>query len=136
MARQAATSSETSQASEQVPENGQLEQLAAMNGEAMGAFAEACQAYVKGVAMINGELADFMNTRLRHDAELGQALAACKDWTEIVSLQQTWYQVTASEYQAETSKLMDMATKMASESWTPLYRRVNATMESARKAGS
>ncbi|MEM7221806.1 MAG: phasin family protein [Pseudomonadota bacterium] len=129
MARRVQATSKTTQPND----NGQLEQLAAINGAAMGAFAEACQAYVKGVALINGELADFMNTRLRHDAELGEALAACKDWNEVVTLQQDWYQETASEYQAETSKLMEMATKMASESWTPVYQQVNATMESARK---
>ena len=48
MARREPTQTETSQAID----NGQLEQLATMNGAAMGAFAEACQAYVKGVALL------------------------------------------------------------------------------------
>ena len=132
MAGREKTPSETPQTND----NAQLEQLAAMNGAAMGAFAEAYQAYVKGVTLINGELTAFMNTRLRHDANLGQALAACKDWNEVVTLQQGWYQEAATEYQAETARLMEMTTKMARESWTPVTQQVNAAMETGRKPRS
>ena len=117
-------------------ENNQLEQMAAMNGAAMGAFTEACQAYVQGVALLNGELAEFMNTRLRRDAELGEALAGCKDLNDVVDLQQGWYQAAAAEYQAETGRLMEMATKVATESWAPVYQRANTTLQSTGSKGS
>jgi hypothetical protein len=48
--------------------------LAAFNGGAMEAFAQTCQAYARGAAILNGELMGFVNARLNHDAELGRAL--------------------------------------------------------------
>ena len=129
MAKREAPLPETTQSTE----NGQLEQLAALNGAAMGAFTDACQAYVKGVFLFNEELTGFMNTRLQHDAELGRSLADCNDWNEVVKLQQSWVQEAAAEYQAESGKLAQIASKMASESWAPIQQRANAAVELTHK---
>ena len=53
-----------------------------LTGAAMEIFSQACQAYASGLATLNGELMSFVTTRLKHDAELGRALAKCSDWAD------------------------------------------------------
>ena len=109
-----------SSSASQASPNQQLEQMTAFNGAAMEVFTQACQAYATGFAKLNGELLNFVNTRLKHDADLGQALAKCSDWTEASNIQRQWAQTASEEYLAEAGKLMDMAAKVAKESWEPV----------------
>lgn len=122
----------SSKASEASP-NEQLEKMTAFNGAAMEVFTQAFQAYASGVATLNGELLGFVNTRLKHDADLGQALAKCSNWADATNLQQDWAQTASEEYSAEAGKLMEMASTVAKESWEPVSAKAEKAVEELRK---
>ena len=125
--------SKTTPATSQGGTTEQLDHIAAFNGEAMEVFAQACQAYASGVATLNGELMGFVNTRLNHDTELSQAFSQCANWSVAVSLQQKWAKQAFQEYLAEASRLTDLASKVAKESWEPVYERAGRVMTELNK---
>jgi hypothetical protein len=108
--------------------NEQLNQMAAANGAAMEIFAQACQAYATGVATLNGELMGFVNTRLNRDIELSRALCRCANWSDAINLQQDWAQQATREYLAEAGRITDLASRVAQESWQPVYDRANKVL--------
>jgi len=99
----------------------QIDQITAFNNTTMDAFTKASQAYVSGMAAVNGEVFRFVTRRLRHDVEVGQSLAGCDDLSKAASLQQDWARKAMDDYMAETGKLMELASKATMESWKPLY---------------
>lgn len=101
----------------------QFEIVTAINGAAMDIFSQACQAYASGLATVNSELVSFVNTRLKHDAELGEALAKCRNWTDAATLRQDWAQTASVEYLAEASRLMEVTAEVSKESWKPVSAR-------------
>lgn len=113
--------------------NEQLASMTAFNGAAMEVFTQACQAYATGLATLNGELMSFVNTRLKHDADLGQALAKCSNWADAANLQQIWMQKASEAYIEESSKLMEAASKVAKESWEPVSAKAEQAVEELRK---
>ena len=114
--------------------NEQLQRMAAVNGAAMEIFAQACQAYAKGVAALNGELMGFVNTCLNRDDELGRALSQCSDWSDAVNLQQDWAQQATQEYLAEAGRLTELASKVTKESWEPVYDRADKVLTEFNKS--
>ena len=115
--------------------NEQLERMTAFNGTAMEIFSQACQAYASGVATLNGELMGFVNSRLNRDVELGRALSQCSNWSDAVNLQQDWAQQANQEYLAEASRLMELSSKVAKESWEPVYDQANQVLTQPNKPG-
>jgi len=113
--------------------NEQLERMTACNGTAMEIFAQSCQAYASGVATLNGELMGFVNSRLNRDVELGRALSQCSNWSDAVNVQQDWAQQANQEYLAEASRLTELASKVAKESWEPVYDQANSVLTEFNK---
>jgi hypothetical protein len=109
--------------------DGQMERMAAANGATMDIFARTCRAYVSGFTSMNAELMGFVNTRLNHDVELNASLAKCNNWTQAVGMQQEWLQQATQEYVAESGRLMEVATKVANETWTPVQERASQALQ-------
>ncbi len=109
-----------------------IQRMTAMNGVAGEVMAEAVKAYVEGVSAWNNELMKFMKLRMDHDMELSESLAKCRSFEEAARLQQAWMQQTTEEYIAEASKLMELASKTATENWAPIYERANKAMTEFR----
>jgi hypothetical protein len=59
------------------------------------------------------ELVRFATTRLKRDADFGQALATARTWTDAVKLQQDWAQAAIEDYTEETRRLMEIASSSA-----------------------
>ena len=116
--------------------NEQLASMTAFNGAAMEVFRQACQAYATGLATLNGELMSFVNTRLKHDADLGQALAKCSNWADAANLQQEWAQKASQEYLLEAGKLMEVASKVAQESWQPVSAKAEQAIKELQKTAA
>lgn len=106
----------------------QLERMGALGGAAFEIFSQACRAYTTGVAQLNGELMNFVDSRLSRDAKLGNALSKCHDWSDAVDLQQDWARQATQDYLAETSKLMELGSMVARDSWQPVYERANQAL--------
>ena len=113
--------------------NEQLERVAEFNGTAMEVFAQACQSYAKGVATLNEELMSFVNARLSRDVELSRALSQCSNWSDAASLQQQWAQQATQEYLTEAGRLTELASRVAKESWEPVYERANEVLSEFNK---
>ena len=116
----------------------QTEAMVTMNAMAIETFTKACQAYLNGWATLNGELAGFMAKRLNHDAELGSSLARCESWEEAAELQRDWARVTAEEYAAEASRLMELTSEMTAEvtaeQWKPVWAQAEKAVADVKKA--
>ncbi len=111
-----------------------LKRMTAMNGMAGEVMAEAMKAYMQGVSAWNDEVMKFMKLRMDHDMELSESLAKCRSFEEATRLQQAWMQQTTEEYLAEASKLMELASKTATENWAPIYERANKALTEFRSA--
>ena len=97
-------------------------QMTAINGDAMQAFAQACQAYASCIASLNKEFMGFVSTRLDRDVELSQALTQCGNWSDAVDLQQKWARQATEEYMTEAGRITALASNLAKEAWKPVYR--------------
>ena len=131
-----ASKSEGSAKVTQTQASDQLEFMGAFSGTAFEVFSQACLAYASCAAQLNGELMGFANTRMNRDVELSHALSKCDSWPNAVGLQQDWAQQAMQEYMAEASKLVELASKVASESWAPVYERADQALAELNKPAS
>ncbi|MDH3596859.1 MAG: phasin family protein [Rhodospirillales bacterium] len=129
MAQQAKQTSKTTQAEL----TGQLEQIAAFNGAAMDMISRAGQAYFNSVTALNEELMRFAALRMQHDAEFGQTLTKCQDWSAAAELQQGWVREASEEYFAEAGKLFELASKATIEGWKPVQKRATQALDDLQK---
>ena len=105
-------------------DNGErLADLAAFNGVAMEMIADGWSAYARGLAALNGEVLGFVNLRLRQDTDLARAMTRCDSWEDALGLQRDWARQATEQYTAEASKLGELASGVAQESWQPFYAR-------------
>ena len=93
--------------------NDQMAMLASANGAFVKAMAKASQSYVDGIGEITREFSDFLNTRLKHDVELGETMSSAKDWGQVAEAQQEWVRQAGEEYMAEAQKIVDLSMKLA-----------------------
>ncbi len=110
-------------------------QRAAVNSDAMTAFANAMQAYSNGIVAYNGEMMSFLNSRLQHDADLGQALSHCHTWSDAMQVQQDWAQQTLQEYVAHAGRMTEMASNLAKDGLEPVYQTAGHLMTQLHKTG-
>jgi hypothetical protein len=106
--------------------------MPALNTEMMGTLGEAGSAYLRGVVSLNQEIAGFINKRLEHDAELSRALGKCKDWKEATELQQNWFREASEEYASSARTLMELSSRIMSETWAPLQRSEEKLSDTAK----
>jgi hypothetical protein len=97
-----------------------LSELHDWQGATMDDVSKASQAYMNGVAAVNQEIANFLQTRLRHDIELGESLARCRTLTEATRAQGDWLKQATDDYTAETQKLFELGSTLMSGAWTPM----------------
>lgn len=91
-------------------------------GATLDDVTNASQAYVNGVAAVNQEIANFLQTRLKHDIALGEALARCRTLAEATEAQGDWLKQATDDYTAETQKLFDLGSTLMRGGWTPTER--------------
>jgi hypothetical protein len=112
----------------------QLERMAAFNGAALDMMTRASQAYLSSMTALNEELMRFAALRLQHDAEFGQTLTKCEDWSAAAELQQGWVREAGEEYFAEAGKLFELASKATIEGWKPVQDRAREALGELQKA--
>lgn len=100
----------------------QLERLGAIGGELGEAMMRSTRACFDGMSQFNGEIVEFVNDRLRRDADFGQSLARCGNWAEAASLQQDWARRTMQDYFSESARLWQLASKATLVSMDPMLR--------------
>jgi|GEM_PF-2966350 len=93
---------------------------AAWPGAALDGVNNASQEYVKSVAEVNQEIANFVQSRLRHDIALGESLARCRTLADATKAQGDWLKQATDDYAAETQKLFELGSRLMGGSWMPL----------------
>lgn len=111
--------------------NDQMATLAAANGAFVKAMAKASQSYIEGVGELTREFSDFLNTRLKHDVELGETMSSAKDWGQVAEAQQEWVRQAGEEYMAEAQKIVDLSMKLASNGGSFLAEPMTASKGAA-----
>ena len=96
--------------------------MADFNGTAMATYLEASRAFTNGLMALNSEILSFATRRWEHDRDLGQSLTGCDNWEKASAVQQDWTEQAMKDYVDEASRLMDMASRMTQEAWSPLYK--------------
>lgn len=107
------------------PLSSQTAALASLNGTMVQLFAQTTQNYVNGMASLTREVAEFMSQRLDRNAELGEAMAHCKNLSDMSDLQQDWLHQASEAYLAEMRKLGELSGKLVGESFAPLTKAMN-----------
>ncbi|MBC6981321.1 phasin family protein [Caulobacter sp. 17J80-11] len=74
-----------------------------------GGFADIGAPYWEGVRRMQSEYVAFMARRLEDDRQTLQALAACKDVSDVMDVQQRWAARCGDAYLREAPKLAAMA---------------------------
>jgi hypothetical protein len=93
---------------------------AAWPGAALDGVNNAGQEYVKSVAEVNQEIANFVQNRLRHDIALGESLSRCRTLADATKAQGDWLKQATDDYAAETQKLFELGSRLMRGSWMPL----------------
>lgn len=106
-------------------------QLENWQGPTLDDVTNAGQAYVNGVAAVNQEIANFLQTRLRHDLALGEALARCRTLAEATKAQSDWLKQASDDYTAETQKLFDLGSSLMRGGWAPAKQAETAPKAAA-----
>lgn len=118
------------------PEMGEREDLGAFvafNGVAAETFMKSCQAYSDRAATMNAEVMSFINGRLTRGIEFSETVCRCKNWADVVSLQQRWAREATEEYLSEARKLTELAANLTTESWEPLIEQAGQTIADLNK---
>lgn len=90
-------------------------EMANRQAAALHGMTEAGQAYAKSFTEVNQEIANFLQTRLRHDVEFAESLARCRTLSEATNLQSEWLKQAADEYSREAQKLFALGSSLMQE---------------------
>lgn len=99
------------------------------NNEAIGAYMEATQTMLRGVAAFNAELLSFATTRFQKSVELSQSIAECSGPHEAFQLQCECGRSETEQYFDEATKMMNMAAEVARDSWAPIQSQASSALE-------
>lgn len=91
------------------------------NGSTVETFGQFNEAFAKACLEWQKEVGRFVGARVGTDIEAQQTLTKCRDWTEIVKVQQAWATAAAQAYADETGRLTDIALQYARSVITPKH---------------
>ncbi len=98
------------------------------------AFVASNSAVAKGFEAIGKEFLAFAQRSVEGHMAQARALIGAKDVQEFVELQNDYAKRRLEDTIAETAKLTELSTQVASEAIEPLKKRVDATVETVLKA--
>jgi len=98
------------------------------------AVARSSEAYRKACLAWQEEVVRFANDRLKQDSQLRQAMFESGNWADLVKAQQQWALTTVQDYLNESSRLMQMASRIVHDGMEPLREASAASAERATAA--
>ena len=96
------------------------------NVEAVMAAGNAC---TKGMEAINGEIMAFTKQVMENNVAAAQAVMGAKTLQEMVELQSQFAKASFDGFVSQSTKVSEMATKVAKETSEPLNQRMTTVME-------
>ncbi len=100
-------------------------------GDAMTRYGETC---AQGLAALQQEVAGFAETRIASNQALAQKMAQCREWTELVQLQQDWARETSAAYLAESSRMTSLFSELSRAWLGPMEAMLEAAPAAMRQA--
>jgi len=109
----------------------------AKNGkQQIEAWSAAGTTYGKGVEAIGGECVNFAKQALDNNVQVTKAILGAKSLNEVMDLQTDYARNSFEGLLARTTKVGEMATKVAQETAAPINAQVTATVEKLRKTAA
>lgn len=101
-------------------------------GEAMNQYGETC---AKNFSALQKEIAGFAEDRLASNQALAEKMSKCRDWNDLVQLQQDWARETSEAYLKESTRVAQLFTEL-SRAWLGPMGTLLEAAPTAAKPGS
>jgi len=86
-----------------------------VNGAAMETLARSGETFSKAAAEWQQEIGRFTAARFQRDSEFGQKLLACREWSDVMKLQQAWLSAMGQDYVEAGQRLTQLLQKTGGE---------------------
>jgi phasin family protein len=106
-----------------------FEDAAKMGKDQVEACVTAGNLATKGMETINAEVMAFTKTQIEDQISAAKAMMGAKTLQELIELQNGYAKSAFEAYTAHTTKLSEVATKVAQEAFAPINAQVQATVE-------
>ncbi len=98
------------------------------SGDNMAAVMKSSEAVLQGMANLGNEVASFASKRIEENMATSQDLSQCRDVEQAFRLQCDYTRKATEQYLEEARKIMELASSMARESFTPFEERTRETL--------
>jgi hypothetical protein len=94
-------------------------------------FWDRSQAIATALVAWNSEVSSFVGQRISRDGETIGQMVQCQSWSEALDIEMQWLRNAADDYGAETSKLLELNTKLVGN-MVPWFGHDEAHQSSAK----
>ena len=98
------------------------------NSDNLAAVMRSSEAVLQGMASLGNEVVSFAGKRIEENMATSQDLTQCRDVEQAFRLQCDFARKATEQYLEEARKMMDLASSMARESFTPFEERTRQTL--------
>lgn len=106
-----------------------FEDIAKMGKEQVDACVTAGNVATKGMETINAEAMAFTKTQIEDQISAAKAMMGAKTLQELIELQNGYAKSAFEAYSAYTTKMSEVATKVAQDAFAPINAQVQASVE-------
>jgi phasin family protein len=98
------------------------------NSDNLAAVMKSSEAVLQGMTSLGNEVVSFAGKRIEENMATSQDLTQCRDVEQAFRLQCDFARKATEQYLEEARKMMDLASSMARESFTPFEERTRQTL--------
>lgn len=109
------------------------EDAAQSSKETVEAAVKSSQLFAEGAKEVGKAISEMTQSSLEMSMQAGQAMLGVKTFKDFMDLQSDFAKKSFDQMIAGTSKVSDLAVKVANEAFEPLAQRVNETIEKVSK---
>lgn len=106
-----------------------VDDAAKLSKDQVEAYVTAGNVASKGLETINAEVMAFTKTQVEDQISAAKAMMSAKTLQELIELQNGYAKSAFEAYTAHTTKLSEVATKVAQDAFAPINAQVQATVE-------
>lgn len=106
-----------------------VDEAAKLGKDQVDAYVTAGNVATKGFESINAEVISFTKTQVEDQISAAKAMMGAKTLQEFIELQSGYAKSAFEAYTAHTTKLSEVATKVAQDAFAPINAQVQATVE-------
>lgn len=110
------------------------EDFAKYSQDAMQVYVKAGGIFAKGAEDIGKAYFDFAKVTAESGVEVTKAVLAAKTLNDVVDVQSDYAKETFDKFVAEGTKISELSLKVANETFAPIKKQVQTTVEKAMKA--